>query len=441
MAHVRETIDLLTKVLRSNGTSKIKAEVFRLAKFDKNEAVGPLWKLLFELLYFLEHEVIDEVAVKACNDLSQEELVVFVKRTMQDRGFLSHEFSQLPNDMSAGSRELLLALAWLLCSEFIVDKFMENCASPLDYEFPKQEMQVSTPHTLTSGRNLSAVDKVKQLQLLNGKLHQSLKRLYCLQREKTRFQHKVHVSTQGVVTSPDNPHLSVLELHLLRHPDYLKKILKLLEKDNVRLQNLLQWKSNEDIFWKWMESVLELKKDQRANQGAVGLFTHYNIPPDLVGLVTQVRQHLEAAILKYEPIINQLEEIWETKRIDLDESDLDSLLSAIDLEISMHQARIQSDLSQHNKPVFPSEPRMQYIRCANKKPSNNRPVAMSGTMSTPSSGAEELQDLQLEISRLESHLNRLDVETQHRERRYRQELDSLASNIPDAICIMPSSIR
>ena len=40
MSQVKETIDLLTRVLRGNGTSKIKAETFRLAKFDKDEAVS-----------------------------------------------------------------------------------------------------------------------------------------------------------------------------------------------------------------------------------------------------------------------------------------------------------------------------------------------------------------------------------------------------------------
>ena len=39
MSQVRDVIELLTKVLKSNGTTKIKAEIFRLAKFDKDEAV------------------------------------------------------------------------------------------------------------------------------------------------------------------------------------------------------------------------------------------------------------------------------------------------------------------------------------------------------------------------------------------------------------------
>ena len=57
---------------------------------------------------------------------------MFVKQEMQGRGFYSRDFSQLPNDMSGGSRELLLALAWLLCTEKVIDKFMENCASPIE---------------------------------------------------------------------------------------------------------------------------------------------------------------------------------------------------------------------------------------------------------------------------------------------------------------------
>lgn len=39
MAQVRETIELLNHILNENGCSKLKAEIFRLAKFDKDEAV------------------------------------------------------------------------------------------------------------------------------------------------------------------------------------------------------------------------------------------------------------------------------------------------------------------------------------------------------------------------------------------------------------------
>ncbi|XP_069118884.1 LOW QUALITY PROTEIN: tubulin epsilon and delta complex protein 1-like [Argopecten irradians] len=132
MSQVRETIELLTKLLRRNGTSKIKAEVFRLAKFNSDEATVPFWRLLFELLYFMKYGVIDDVTIKAYSELTQEELAVYVKKSMQSRGFYSKEFSLLPNDMSSGSRELLLAFAWLMCKENVIVKFMEQCSSPVD---------------------------------------------------------------------------------------------------------------------------------------------------------------------------------------------------------------------------------------------------------------------------------------------------------------------
>lgn len=48
------------------------------------------------------------------------------------------------------------------------------------------------------------------------------------------------------------PHLSSLEVHLLRHPQLMSKIMTLLEKDNVRLRHMQEWRDQEQVFWKWM---------------------------------------------------------------------------------------------------------------------------------------------------------------------------------------------
>ena len=63
-----------------------------------------------------------------------EELVVYVKTELQKRGFISRDLTSLPLDMTSGSRELLLALGWLLCKEDIVARFMKTCTSPLEEE-------------------------------------------------------------------------------------------------------------------------------------------------------------------------------------------------------------------------------------------------------------------------------------------------------------------
>ena len=40
---------------------------------------------------------------------------------------------------------------------------------------------------------------------------------------------------------------------------------------------------------------------------------HYNIAPDTIEKMLEARKQLEEAILKYEPVIERLEESWETK--------------------------------------------------------------------------------------------------------------------------------
>jgi Tubulin epsilon and delta complex protein 1 len=61
-----------------------------------------------------------------------DELVVYVKREFQQRGYNSLHFASLPKDMTDGSRELLLAFGWLLGSEKILDRFMISCTALLD---------------------------------------------------------------------------------------------------------------------------------------------------------------------------------------------------------------------------------------------------------------------------------------------------------------------
>lgn len=435
MSQVKETIDLLTKVLRGNGTSKIKAETFRLAKFDKDEAAQPLWRLLFELLYFLETGTIDEVVIKACSELTIEEQVVFVKQELQGKGFYSRQFSQLPNDMSSGSRELLLALSWLLCTERVIDKFMENCASPIDEDSYTPDVQrvnlegVSGTHE--GSTTLPVVEKLQRLQLLNGKLHLSLKRLYAIHRERSRLQHRVHDSTVGVSLAPDRNHLTVMEVHLLRHPEYLKKLLKLLEKDNERLQIMISWKDHEEIFWKWMESVLELKLKETTAEREEPM-VHYNIAPNTVEKMLEARRQLEEAILKYEPVIERLEELWETKKSSVSDTELDSLLSLINMDIAVHKAVIAGHKSNTIMETSFREPRLVYVnKTSNKK---------SGNISSGTEGVET-PNVKTELEALESNLKRLEYEGNRKEDYYRKELDSLAATVPGAICIQPTSLR
>ncbi|XP_033734862.1 tubulin epsilon and delta complex protein 1-like [Pecten maximus] len=448
MSQVRETIELLTKLLRRNGTSKVKAEVFRLAKFNSDEAAIPFWRLLFELLYFLKYGVIDDVTIKAYSELTQEELAVYVKKSMQNRGFYSKEFSLLPIDMSSGSRELLLAFAWLMCKENVIVKFMEQCSSPVDentlsvYEFDLEE-NIHSSNYLACSKSLNPVQKVQHLQLLNGKMRSSLKRLYNLQRERVKLDHKVHECTQGVSLSPSLSHLTALEVHMLKHPELLKKVFHLLEKDNERLQILLVWSEQEERFWKWMESVLDLKMQDTSISGGQNAtkLMYYNIPPDSVSSMESARLQLEEAIVKYESIIEQLEDVWESKRSTVTEQELDNLLTSINMEISLQRANLALDNTEQMLQTY-KDPGLFYQRNttnSSKKVSNLQVSARerSGQGDSP----DPPTDIRSEIAVLEAQLKRLELETQRKRSHYCSDLDAIASCIPDSICIQPKGYR
>lgn len=440
MSQVREVIELLTKVLKKNGIVGVKAECFRAAKFDKNEVTESLWRLLFELVYILKYQEIEEYVRDFIDQLRQEEIVVYTKYAMQEHGYLSLEFSNLPSDMSHGSRELLLAIGWLLSTKRLMDKLADLHLSPLDQEFPTQEPVVMQQQPVCTNK-LGAVRQAQQLQLEKGRLCLSLKTLYSLYHEETRLQHRIHDHTAGVSTHSLLPHLSVLEVYLLRHPEHLKRFMKQIEIDNDRLESLLQWKEHEHVFWKWMESVLHLKSEEKSpTEGQNGTcdkqVLYHNIPADLLGSVSHARRNLESAIMTHEPVITHLEEIWETKQVEITADQMKKIDSAVNSDIGLHQQNVSKDDTLHHTRVYRNS-RLAYVKPSQKKLSNiqisNLNVGQDGT-----SNPEEIQP---EIESLITDIHRLEFEIQRKERFYREQLDSLASHIQDAICIQPASLR
>lgn len=61
------------------------------------------------------------------------------------------------------------------------------------------------------------------------------------------------------------------------------------------------------------ESVLDHKLKDKVEDMSPGRMTFYNIPPDAVIKMESAKQQLEDAIMKYEQIIEEIEEIWESK--------------------------------------------------------------------------------------------------------------------------------
>ncbi|CAH1791815.1 unnamed protein product [Owenia fusiformis] len=427
MANIRETIELLTRVLKDNGTRKIKAEVFRLAKFDNEAAVEPLWIMLFELTYFCKFHIIDDVCVKAVTELSTNELVIYVKKEMQKTGFYSRDFASLPNDMTKGARELLLAFGWLVCKENIMDKFMENCSSPVADDLYTAKDDEGTPRPV-SHNPAHPADKVKYLLWLNGKLRMTLRNLFAMQKQNAVLTHKVHESTYGTSLSPDMKHLSALEVYMLRHPELLKKNLQLLEKDNERLRNLLVWKEVEDTFWRWMESVLDIKLQESSKLAeAVGFnqdtsctsSVTYELLDEPAAVLQESHNKLRDAIYKYESIIGNLENLWAIKSSEVSQEDLDKVLASIELEISIQEQHFKKQVTpvpSSSTTTRPVPPTLSYVK-------NPMPVKLTNRYQ-PMVTSDKIRDIQGEIHSLKSLVDKLEGEIQ-KERRKR------ATNVPD----------
>ncbi|XP_074657566.1 tubulin epsilon and delta complex protein 1-like [Tubulanus polymorphus] len=428
---VRQAIHLLCAILKENGATEISAETFRLAKFNRDEATRPFWVLLFELLYFVKYKTVDEIPVKAIQDLSQEEIVVYVKREINRYGFTCHDFNTLPNDMSSGSRDLLLALGWLLCKESIIDQFMQRRGIDIGEDtalFHSLDKEAS--YKLANNNNWSndPSEKVKYLLWLNGKLHSKMKQLYALQMEKTKYIHKIHESTQGVSTTPDRSHLSMLEVYLLRHPDALKKMLKLLDDDNKRLQNLLTWKQNHELFWKWMESVLDLK----IKETEVVDKSRLSIPGDCVDEMNAAYSRLQRCISHYENQLEDLERLVFEKSSNISQVDLDELIKSIESEILFQETALSHNRSNTKMTSSSTRPRA-YPKLAfydQKKPGM----------------ANDFQNEKAALTNLESQVDLLtgkvvDLETilNKRQDNFKEELAKLSDQFRETIVVPPLS--
>ncbi|XP_063508181.1 tubulin epsilon and delta complex protein 1 isoform X8 [Pongo pygmaeus] len=173
-------------------------EIFRRAKFDRPEATSALWQLLFRVLSPLP-------VGNALASLALEAQAHLVKSALCSQGYPRLALAQLPEDGSQGSRELLLALSWLLARGPVPEQMLAQARVPLG-----DEMTVC----------------------------------------------QIHLYTRGCHGDQSLGHLSVTEAEMLRDPEGGQQLLQTLERENQRLEAVLAWRHTELVFWRWMDTVL-----------------------------------------------------------------------------------------------------------------------------------------------------------------------------------------
>ncbi|KAL1791341.1 hypothetical protein HispidOSU_030072 [Sigmodon hispidus] len=224
-------------------------EIFRRAKFDRPEAAPVLWQLLFRVLLPLE-------ANTTLTDLAPETQARVVKSALSSQGYPRSALIQFSEGSSQGSRELLLALSWLLARGPLLEQLLSQTRVQLGDQLPQYEALARpdppAPHVETE----SPVD-LRLVEWLMGKLRFRWRRLISSQQEQCTLLSKIHLYTHGCHSQQSLGHLSVAETDMLRDPESSQQLLRTLESENRRLEAVLEWRRGELVFWQWMDTVLE----------------------------------------------------------------------------------------------------------------------------------------------------------------------------------------
>uniref|UniRef100_A0A2C9L7X0 Tubulin epsilon and delta complex protein 1 domain-containing protein n=1 Tax=Biomphalaria glabrata TaxID=6526 RepID=A0A2C9L7X0_BIOGL len=385
--------------------------------------------------------------------------VLYVKTELQKFGYLSCRLSVLPADMSSGSRELLLALGWLLHQQKVFDKIMSRRSDPLHQPLRNfVKLNVASLEPLNTNALVDAIfklpprDAIQQQLMLCNKLHLACRRLHSFSQELRCLTHKIHQYTQGVSLQTELNHLTPLEVYLLRHPESLKQMMFELEKDNLELENLVSWKATEHVFWEWMHSVLNLhiqesatidKKISRTEE------VHLPLPTNIAKEIVSIRSSVREFILHHESEIERLDQLLLDKKIT--PSEIHVLATQVDSELTQLAGRLRhcgrgwdftsDDMSSRDGTVTFIESSSAALSNGFSKKSRPKftPQSEKGIK------AVKLESLQQEVTK---EIQLLEQRIKHLETQLKQlQLDNLAKlqtclvTDPNIICIQPRGLK
>ncbi|CAF4444063.1 unnamed protein product [Rotaria sp. Silwood2] len=194
---VRPVIDCFCQILSLYGFSMITSETFCLAKYDQNEAIIPLYKLIFELIHFDSKPTNQELFKDKFSQMSKEEIVNIIKRDLYKRGYTYDHFLSLDNNMEKGSQQLLVCLGWLIYHIKFIDKCMKLCLK-----------SISNDNQIDKDQDVKCdlIEQIKQAIRTNLKI-------------RSRLQAIEHTNLQ------ENNHMSSFELQLYQYPHLISQVI------------------------------------------------------------------------------------------------------------------------------------------------------------------------------------------------------------------------
>ncbi|KAM4854008.1 tubulin epsilon and delta complex protein 1 [Thomomys bottae] len=275
-------------------------EVFRRAKFDRPEAAPALRQLLLRVL---RPPLADRASAVVSSPEAQASVV---RAALRVHGYPRRPLSQLPEGRCPGSRELLLALSWLLARGPVLEQLLARTRVQLGDRVPACPGEAlpsfgpPVPHVEAGG----PVD-LRQVQWMMGKLRFRWRHLLSSQQEQCALLSKIHLYTRGCHSDQRLRHLSVAEAEMLRDPEVGRQLLRALECENLRLEAALEWRRLELVYWQWMDTVLDACLESPA------LASHPTLPPVMAG---QSLSKLELTAQELHTLQEELQELVGPRR-------------------------------------------------------------------------------------------------------------------------------
>ncbi|KAI7804547.1 tubulin epsilon and delta complex protein 1 [Triplophysa rosa] len=258
---VKEVITALCRLLLGLNVKTIPtAEAFRRAKFNRKDAVVDMWSLLSSLL---QRAFVLDCACQDSKDKDFDTQLLFVRSALWHCGYgaLWVVGPQPPSHIEeVGSRDLLLALGWVLSFRNLLESLLAEKVYQLDTlsSAPKGIMLGQwniLPHGPQEETDAMKNDQTLQtLQWQYGKLRLQWKSLLSAQEERSRLTHRVvsNINASAIYqTNITGSH------HINVTSTALDKELERIQTLNGILEAYLDWKLHEPLFWCWMDSVID----------------------------------------------------------------------------------------------------------------------------------------------------------------------------------------
>nr|XP_048287428.1 tubulin epsilon and delta complex protein 1 isoform X3 [Myodes glareolus] len=385
-------------------------EIFRRAKFDRPEAAPVLWQLLLRVLSPLgiANDTLTDLAPgkpcplrKPCprtlvstpqspqlgrpRSAQLEAQARVVKSALDSQGYPRSALVQFPEGSSQRSRELLLALSWLLARGPFLEQLLAQTRVQLGDQLPQCEYEaLAIPGPLGPHVETESPMDLRLVEWLMGKLRFRWRRLISSQQEQCTL---------------------------------LSKLLQALESENVRLGAALEWRQCELVFWQWMDTVLDACLSE-----SPAVTSQPTVLPMVsehgCGELELVKQELQALQEELREVAEPRRAAWEAQVRGLGQGpEWSTTRRALQEAVRQELVALQGSWEPSSDPTQPQRPH----RLVRRKDESPGPQGLQA--------AEMIRTLSTQEAGLKKALHQLQSQCQ-------QELARLAGALPDLIWIM-----